>query len=188
MNSLMLAAQTIKDSVSALDVAAAMGWEVRHERCRCPIHNGQDMNCRLYPADRGYKCFSCGSAGDVIALVRNSNSGMSFREAVAWFNSTFNLGMDIDSPMKPDALREAKKRQETRARERELQEWKDRMLFEMHLVAGDILRMLERQRDENVPKTPNEEWNWRFRVAVEQIPIWKRIADDAEMNCMKVRR
>ena len=52
MNRLTIAAQTIKDSVSALEAGEAMGLEVRHGRCQCPLHGGQDFNCVLIFSDQ----------------------------------------------------------------------------------------------------------------------------------------
>ena len=48
MNQLTIAAQRIKDTISAQDVGVAMGLEIRHGRCRCPLHGGGDFNCVLY--------------------------------------------------------------------------------------------------------------------------------------------
>lgn len=187
MNNLTIAAQTIKDSVSAVDVARAMGWEIRHGRCKCPIHGGQDYNCRLYPGDRGYVCWVCKSGGDVIRLVRESQ-GVGFRDAVAWFNDTFSLGMDIDSQMDPDALKKAQMQQEERKRERELTEKIERLRFDLYLAVDAVLTDLEEIRDETVPVSAYGNWDDRFAFAVKMIPEAKRLAEDALMYNMKVRR
>ena len=186
-NDLSIAAQTIKDRISSLDVARAMGWEVRHGRCKCPVHGGTDYNCRLYPGDRGYVCWVCKSGGDVIKLIRDSQ-GMSFKDAVTWFNDTFGLGMDIDSPMSRDALREAQKQQEQRRRERELLEKLERLRFDLYLAADKVLTDLEEMRDETVPVSAYGNWDDLFAFAVKMIPEAKRLAEDALMYNMKVRR
>ena len=183
-----IAAQTIKDRVSALDVGHAMGLEIRHGRCRCPIHGGMNYNCALYPGDRGYKCFSCGSAGDVISLVRNVNTGMSFPEAIAWFDDTFHLGLELGKPIDPEKQRRAEMALQRRKRAREYQVWLERMKFDMELTAVAILRQLEKTRDENVPKTADEEWNEKFCTAVRLIPEAERLCEECNMMCTEGKR
>ena len=56
------ASVTIRD---ALDVYCP-GLEIRHHRCPCPIHSGEDYNFSF--TDRGFKCFVCNASGDVIHL------------------------------------------------------------------------------------------------------------------------
>ena len=184
MNDLSIAVQTIKDSVSALDVARAMGWDVRHGRCRCPIHGGHDYNCRLYPGDRGFVCWVCKAGGDVIKLVRESQ-GMGFGDAVTWFNDTFGLEMNIDSPMDPEALRRARKRLEEQKRIRDLEMQIDRLRFEMYLAADRVLTGLEEIRDGTAPTKPDGDWDGRFAFAVRMIPEAKRLAMECEMNYNK---
>ena len=184
MNKLTIAAQVIKDSVSALDVGNALGLEIRRGRCKCPIHNGGDYNCVLYKGNRGYYCHTCKSGGDVRSLVQQYYK-MSFPDCVKWFNSTFNLGMDIESPMSPEAVKQAEIAQRRRVREREFREWKDRMGFDLHLTADQIVFMLERIRDDNVPKDPYEAWNRNFRIAIELLPEARQFAEDTMMDCIK---
>ena len=95
MNKLTLAAQTIKDSVSALDTGQAMGLEIRRGRCKCPFHNGKDFNCVLYRGNRGWFCHVCKAGGDVISFAQQYYS-MSFKDSIAWFNDTFHLGLDLE--------------------------------------------------------------------------------------------
>ena len=41
----------------------------------------------------------CKSGGDVIQLAQQYYK-YSFKDCIAWFNDTFHLGLDIDSPLK----------------------------------------------------------------------------------------
>ena len=186
MNSLMLAAQTIKDTISARDVGNALGLEIRHGRCQCPIHSGSDFNCVLYPGSRGYYCHVCHSGGDSISFVRNYFK-LSFRDAVRWFNDTFNLGMDIDSPLSPEARKQAEKERKRREDAKNFLEWRERMQFDMALTADQIVKAIEKQRDENAPKSADDEWNDKFMEAIELLPAAKRYAEDCIMYCMNVR-
>ena len=184
MKNLTLAAETIKENVSALDVGEAVGLEIRRGRCRCPFHGGTDYNCVLYRGDRGFYCHVCKAGGDVIQFVREYYK-MSFPDAARWLNNTFRLGMDIDSPMDQNAVKQAENARKTRVEEKERQEWKERTQFELFLAVDRILEMLEEQRDRNVPKTPWERWDPQFCEAVRLIPEVRRFAEDCMMKCMK---
>ena len=187
MTKYQIAVETIKNSVSALDVADAMGWDVRRERCRCPIHNGQDYNCRLYPGDRGYYCFSCGANGDVIQLVQRYRD-TSFKDSISWFNDTFRLGLDLDSRMNPEETRRAENAIQARKNAQEIAEWKDRMTFDLFLAADMIVEKIEEQRDENLPTTPDEPWNPLFCKAIETIPEARAFAEECMMRCIREER
>lgn len=186
-NSLTLAVQQIKDMVSAVDVGQAMGLEIRHGRCQCPLHGGHDFNCRLYPGNKGFYCHVCKQGGDVIKLAQQYY-GTSFKDTVAWFNDTFHLGMDIDSPLSPDAVKQAEIAQRKRDEEREFREWKDRMGFDLALTADRLVRILEWQRDRNTPKTPDEPWNPKFCEAVRLLPYARRFAEDCMFKCIEVKK
>lgn len=184
MNNYSFAAETIKNSVSSLDVAEALGLEVKHGRCRCPIHGGNDFNCRLYPGNRGYMCWVCKSAGDVIKLIQESQH-CSFKDSVAWFNGTFHMGLDLDGRMDRESLKQAENAQIMRKRAIAFQEWKERKQFDLALVADRIVEILEEQRDRNVPKTPGEEWNEKFCEAVRLLPEAREFAEECMADCMK---
>ena len=183
-----IAAQTIKDRVSALDVGHAMGLEIRHGRCRCPMHGGKDFNCVLYQGDRGFYCHVCKSGGDVIRFVQQCNGGLSFPEAIAWFDDTFHLGLELGKPIDPEKQRRAEMALQRRKRAREYQVWLERMKFDMELTAVAILRQLEKTRDENVPKTADEEWNEKFCTAVRLIPEAERLCEECNMMCTEGKR
>ena len=187
MNKYNLFADTIKQSVSALDVGHALGWDIRHGRCKCPLHNGDGYNMKLYPGNRGYMCWVCKSAGDVISLVRNYYSDMSYKQCLQWFRDTFNLPLDIDSSISPEQQRQAEIALKRRKNAIEFQEWKDRMQFNLALLADDFVRLLEDIRDERRPRTYGE-WDPGFCTAVVLLPEARRFADDCMMDCMKERR
>ena len=67
----------------------------------------------------------------------------------------------------------------------EISQWKDRMRFDLFLLADNILEMLEEQRDRNVPKTPNEPWNKQFCEAIELLPEARKFAQDCWYGCVR---
>lgn len=187
MNNYTLAAQKIKECVSAQDVGEMMGLEIRHGRCQCPIHGGGDFNCVLYRGNRGYYCHVCKSGGDVIKFVQEYQK-CSFKDAVTWLNDTFHVGVDLDRKMDPEEQRRAEKALQMRKEVREYEEWKSRMRFDLYLAADRILEMLEDQRDRNAPKTPDEEWNPLFCQAVRLIPSTRRFVERCLADCMKEKK
>lgn len=163
-------ADTVKENVSALDVGRALGLEIRRGRCKCPIHGGHDYNCVLYPGNRGFACHVCKAGGDVIQLVRKTIPGMTFPDALRWFNAMFNLGMDIDSYQTEERLKKAQnalKRKRERAR---FIEHIDQINYDIYLKVLDEAIRLQELRDESRPHRYSEEWSRQFCECIELIP------------------
>ena len=188
MSRLMVAAQVVKDSVSALDVGRVIGLDVdRHGRCPCPFHAGRDRNLKLFPGNRGYNCFVCHSAGDVIKFIQGYYK-IGFKDSLLWFDGTFHLGLDLGKPIDREQQRTAEKALQMRKRRAEFEEWKERMRFDLALTADDIVRKLEETRDAYRPRRYGEEWDERFCRAVLLLPEARKFADDCMMECMKERK
>lgn len=85
----------IRESVSAIDVGKALGLDINGKgRCKCPFHNGNDRNMRVYDGNRGYYCFVCHASGDCIALAKQLLSkGCRYNEAAEWIDRTFKLNV-----------------------------------------------------------------------------------------------
>lgn len=184
-NRYAIAAQTIKDAVSALEVGEAIGLEIRRGRCQCPFHNGKDFNCVLYRGSRGYYCHVCKQGGDVLSFAQQYYK-LSFKDCVAWFNDTFHLGLDLESDISPEQQRQAEMALKMRKRAIEFQQWKERMQFDIALTADDIVKQLEKTRDEKRPRTYGE-WDPDFCMAVELLPEARQFAEDMISECMKAR-
>ena len=185
MNNLTIAAQTIKDTISALDVGHAIGLNIdKHGRCSCPFHNGKDRNMKLFPGNRGYSCFVCHQGGDVISFVQQYYN-MSFKDSIAWFNDTFSMGLDISGKIDAKKQEAAKNAILMRKRAYELEEWRERMQFNIAIMADRIVDRLEKIRDEKRPRRFGEEWNEDFCTAVVILPDARRFADDCMMDCIR---
>ena len=166
-------ADTVKENVSALDVGHALGLDIRKGRCKCPIHGGHDYNCVLYTGNRGFVCHVCKAGGDVIKLVMQTIPGMSFPDAIRWFNSTFDLGMDIDSSKDENRLKKAKNALKRKAEQRRFSEHIEKLDYDLYLAVCTAYNRLEKQRDANRPKRYSEDWNQPFAEAVELLPELK---------------
>ena len=167
---LSVMADIITENVSAQDVAAAMGWEVRHGRCRCPIHNGGDFNCVMYKGNRGFYCHVCKTGGSVLKLAQSVMPNLSFPDILRWFDSTFSLNLNIDRPMDKRRLKSAKNSLKRKREDRAFRDRVERMDFDMYCLLGVVLNRLEQQRDQNRPRRYGEEWNDQFCDAVRLIP------------------
>ena len=185
---LAVCADYVKENISAIDVGHALGLDIRRGRCKCPIHNGSDYNCALYPGNRGYKCFSCGSVGDVIKLVRSSNPGMTFPDSLRWFNSTFGLGMNIDSPVDEKRLKSAKNSLKRKRDEQAFQERVNKAHYNMYLAVLSLEMRLEEQRDSNRPLRYGDEWNKDFCDAVRLLPEVREYADYFLIKCTEKKQ
>lgn len=181
MNQLTIAAQRIKDTISAEDVGAALGLEIRHGRCRCPLHGGGDFNCVLYKGNRGFYCHVCKRGGDVIQFVREYHD-MSFKDAVAWFNDTFGLGMDVDSPMDPKRLEEAKEAQRKRVEKSRLMELRKDARTNRENTAMGMLVRLEDMMERHAPRTPEDGFSQKFRAASGMIPTVKGMIEEIKID------
>ena len=167
---LSVMADIVIENVSAQDVAAAMGWEIRHGRCRCPIHSGGDFNCVMYKGNRGFYCHVCKTGGSVLKLVLSVMPNLSFPDILRWFDSTFNLNLNIDRPMDNRRLKSAKNSLKRKREDRAFRDRVDRLNFDMYLSVCSVLNRLEDQRDQNRPRRYGEEWNDQFCNAVRLIP------------------
>ena len=185
MGNLSLAAQTIKDSVSALDVGQAIGLEIRRGRCQCPFHGGKDFNCVLYKGNRGWYCHVCKQGGDILSFAQQYYN-MSFKDCISWFDDTFHLGLDIGSPIDPEKEEAAKKALQMRKNAIEFAEWKKRMQFNLALTAMDIVNRLEKERDRKRPVTYGE-WDPDFCAAVVALPEAMKFYEDMMMECTEVK-
>lgn len=118
----MITAEAIKNKVSIAEVLSAHGISLKRGRCRCPIHNGDDLNFGV--KDDFFHCFVCGASGDVIDLWQ-ALENVDFREALAQMNEAFRLGYDAKTnPLdrarvartneKKDTFRQAKEATEGR--------------------------------------------------------------------------
>ena len=96
--------------------------DIRHRRCPCPIHHGKDYNFSL--TDAGYKCFVCGSSGDVIALVKEVCELSTRADAMKQINRDFNLRLPIDTEITHEQSAELKRRRdEAKARQDARDAW-----------------------------------------------------------------
>lgn len=69
--------------------------------------------------------------------------------------------------------------------EEELRKFKERMRFDLFLIAESIVMRLEEIRDENAQTLSNPEFNDLFAMAVRLLPEARAFAEDCEMECIR---
>ena len=120
-------ANTIHASVTMEDAIRmyAPSTQIRNRRCPCPIHLGRDYNFSF--TDHAYKCFVCGSSGDVVTFVKEvcelSTRVDAMREIVKDFRLNVDAG-DTITHEQDQALR--KMREEAERKKREHDAWYER--------------------------------------------------------------
>lgn len=173
---------TIRQSVSALDAGRELGLRPdRSGRCKCPLHESLRENMKLWQDDRGFYCFQCNAAGDVIKLVQFVN-GCSFPSAVEWLNSAFHLCLPLDRPMDKNAAEAARIAQERRRMECEQKQAIERMEFDLYVLAGKMVNDLESDIERYRPRRADEEWDERFVKAVRLLPEAEDVAERLAME------
>lgn len=184
MNQLTIAAQRIKESISAQDVGMALGLEMRHGRCRCPLHGGKDFNCVLYKGDRGFYCHVCKHGGDIVKFVQEYHD-MSFKDAVTWLNDTFGLGLDIDSPIDEKRLEEAKEAQRKRAERTRFETALKEARESREMTAMGMLFRLEVRMENAAPRTPEEDFSEAYRESARMVPAVKGMIEDMKVEAIR---
>jgi DNA primase len=84
--------EQIKIYITIQDILLDEGIHFRNGRCRCPIHRGNNPTSFSFNG-KTYYCFSCGSKGDVIALVQELY-GLSFKDAVRYLIEKAGLSLE----------------------------------------------------------------------------------------------
>lgn len=180
--------QTIKQSVTAIQAAQALGIQVdRNGRCCCLWHTDKHPSMKLYDGDRGCYCFSCHNGGSVIDMVQQANS-CSFWEAIDWLNSAFHLGLPLDRPLDKNAAESARRAKERKQAEREQKQAIERMEFDLYVMCGRFLDELETDKERYRPRRANDEWDRRFVNAIRMMPEVEEMAEELALRVIGVKK
>ena len=137
---------------------------VEKDKILCPFHNDSSPSCYIYPGNKGFYCFSCGTGGDVLNFAKQWY-GLGTREAMQRLNSEFALNLPLDEYADRDKIRDAeKKRQE----EREQKAKKEAELSRRYWDLFDVLQGIEMVIDAYRPLAPDIPAPKRFTDALER--------------------
>ena len=175
----------IRQNVSALEAAEALGLHPdRHGRCACPIHQGHDRNCKLWPDERGFYCYVCHKGGDVIRLVEDTQS-CTFWEAVRWLDSAFGLSLELSDRPGQNRSETAQIASKLKRSKREQDKAIDRMLFDCYVLAGQIQNQYEMDAIQYRPTRPYRDWPERFCDAMKNLPAARELTERLAMEVME---
>lgn len=151
------------------------GFQVdRQGRCICPFHNDRRPSMKIYPHNRGYYCFSCGSGGDVIKFVSRLY-GLDNGSAAKKIIEDFSL------PIRTDNLSYREKR------ERDIKIRQRRELEDFKTQAGKILMEYRKRLCEAVRRPQGQ----HFAEAMQQLSIveyWLSCLDECPQELKKDRK
>lgn len=119
--------EEIKEKIGMRQAAEFYGYPPdKRGNCICPFHRDRHPSMKIYPHNRGYYCFSCGSGGDVITFVSRLY-GLSNERAAK------KLIQDFSLPLKTETL----SYRETREREKKLR--RQSRMKEFYIYAKNVL-------------------------------------------------
>lgn len=165
--------QAVKESVSTREAAEAYGIRVnRNGMACCPFHDDHTPSLKL---DQRYHCFGCGADGDVIDFTAQL-FGTGKKEAAVKIASDFGISYDDGRMSESDGKSNAKGRKKKVRRfspEYRFAET-ERRFFR---ILTDYYHLLCRWREEDAPKTPEEEWGRRFTDSLRDMTLVEYLMD-----------
>lgn len=184
----MLDLSSVREMVSARDAAEALGLRPnRQGRCRCVWHDDNNPSLKVYDGDKGCYCFACHNGGDVITLTQQA-LGVPLREAVAWLNGAFRLGLDMDGQDDRAAKEAARKAAERRKRARKAKDAIRAMAHKATLDALSVALALDESIDRLRPRTYGEDFSEDFCKALAARERLMEAATDAAILTSEVYR
>lgn len=146
--------QEICNRIKMPEMLKFYGFDIKKNRIKCPLHNGEDYNCGV---KQDYiHCFVCGESADQISFVMKY-FGLSFKEAISKINIDFSLGLPIGEKIDRRKRIELSKKcfLANQQRQKENEE-KQKLLSEYHTAFDEYVR-LENQRKKYKPKSMDEQ-------------------------------
>ena len=161
--------EEIKNRITMADVCERYGIRVNERGfASCPFHADKTPSLKVYPGKRGFCCFSCGEAGDVIHFAQLF-FGADFQTAMRKLNEDFNLGvLTCGDPGHIDHNRARLAEQRRREEERAKQE-REKINAD-YWAKFDRWRALCNQRDMYRPKPLDANLHPLFVEAVDLLP------------------
>ena len=171
--------QTIKDRLTMCEVLERYGYEPNKKGFMCcPFHLEKAPSMKIYEKD--YHCFGCGEHGDVITFVQKMFN-LSFKEALKKIDIDFGLNLYGDKTFEELRKSHYQTKQLQAKKEREKAE-KEQSNVE-YWAAFDEWKRLDDNRQNYVPKTPDEELHSLFIEALQKLSYQTYLLD-----CLETRR
>lgn len=99
--------ERVKSAVSMKQLAECYGFRVNRAGFMCcPFHNEKTPSMKVYSGQKGYCCYGCGEAGDVIRFVREYET-LTFEDAVRRIAGMLSIPIsEADKPPTPEETEE----------------------------------------------------------------------------------
>ena len=154
--------QTVKESVTARQVAEQYGFKVnRNGMVCCPFHNDRHPSMKV---DKGFCCFACGAKGDVITFAADLFH-LSPLEAAK------KLAEDFQIPVTQETHRKQSRSKNKEIRKRTLYQTEkkvEQLERECACTLSDYLHLLEEWKVRYTPQSPDDEWADEFAEACQR--------------------
>jgi hypothetical protein len=138
----------------------------------CPFHDDHTPSLKL---DQRYHCFGCGADGDVIDFTAKL-FGTGKKEAAVKLSSDFGIFYDDGRMSESDGKSNAK------GRKKKVRKFSPEYRFAetercFFRILTDYYHLLCRWREEDAPKTPEEEWGRRFTDSLRDMTLVEYLMD-----------
>lgn len=165
---------TIKDLVSCRDLISRLGIETENNKAICPFHNDTEPSMQIF-AD-GFKCWSCGTHGDVIDLAE-AYYNLPHKDAIIRLNSDFGLHLPIGGEYSAEKRIELQRRNQEREKAKNIAKLK-RCIAEANYwyLFDKVLELTEAKRV-FAPLGIGEPLHPLFVAAITELP---RMEDELE--------
>lgn len=170
-------ATEIKQRIKMPELLQFYGFDIKRNRIKCPLHNGEDYNCGI--KQEYIHCFVCGEGADVISFVMKY-FGLTFQEAITKLNSDFYLGLPIGEKLDRRKRIDIAKKSFKAKQEREQQKKEQKRLENEYHKALDKFTRLDKQKIKYKPLNADLELHPLFVDAIINLPHAKYRLECAE--------
>lgn len=167
----------IKNRIKMPELLQFYGFDIKRNRIKCPLHNGEDYNCGI--KQEYIHCFVCGESADVISFVMKY-FGLNFQESITKLNSDFHLGLPIGEKLDRRKRIDLAKKSFKAKQERERQKNEQKRLENQYHKALDEFTRLDKQKIKYKPLNANFELHPIFVDAIINLPHAKYRLECAE--------
>lgn len=163
-------APLIKQSVSCRDLIDSLGIKLENNKALCPFHLDSTPSMQIY--DDGFRCWSCGTFGDVIDLAE-AYYGCDKKDAIIRLNQDFNLQLPIGEELSEHKRIELQRQENKRMRAKNIAELKRVATEANYWFLYDMVLKLTEQIKAFAPQNPTEPQHPLFLSALIDLPIYE---------------
>lgn len=156
--------RAVQERVTAQEAAERYGLEVRRGKALCCFH--PDRHPSMSFKGQRFRCWSCGASGDAIDLTAHL-LGLAPVEALRRLNQDFGLGLTLDAPATPEAMKAAQERERLRQVRQRFDRWRKELAAQLNgclFIAHTAFRDLESL--DNLTEAQSLAVQWEIQFAI----------------------